>query len=105
MYKFLHHYQERSHSTSFLLVINIPDTLFLKRPEALNTKLAQGGPLGSSPFRSGGSGSCDGQVAVWTALTVAKGAQRESWKTTLGSQGTDSPTECIITIRIMSEGT
>ncbi len=53
----------------------------------LKTKLAQGVSSGSSPFRS--DGSCDGQAEGWIALTVVKGAQRESQKITLGCQGTN----------------
>jgi hypothetical protein len=44
-----------------------------RRPEELKTKLAQGGPSGTSPPRS--NGSCDGQAGGWTALTVVKDAQ------------------------------
>jgi hypothetical protein len=57
-----------------------------RQPKALKNKLAQEGPSSLSPLRS--DDSRDGQVRGWTALTVAKDAQRESWKTTLGSQGT-----------------
>jgi hypothetical protein len=49
----------------------------------LKTKLAQGGPSGSSPLRS--DGPRDGQAGGWTALMVVKGTQEKSWKTTLGS--------------------
>jgi hypothetical protein len=47
---------------------------------------AQGGPEASSPLRSDSSRDC--QAGGWTAITVAKNVQIESWKTTLGSQGT-----------------
>ncbi len=55
-------------------------------PKALKTKLAQGGPSGSSPLRS--DGSRDSQAGGWTAFMVVKDTQQESWKTTLRSQGT-----------------
>ncbi len=44
-----------------------------RRPKALKSKLAHGGPLVSSPLRS--DGSSDGQARGWTALTVVKSAQ------------------------------
>jgi hypothetical protein len=44
-----------------------------------------GGPSGLSKFRS--DVSRDGLAGSWTELIVAKGAQRESWKTILRSQG------------------
>jgi hypothetical protein len=55
-------------------------------PKAPKTKLTSRGPSGSSSLRS--DGSCDNQAERWAVLTVAKDAQGESWKTTLGSQGT-----------------
>ncbi len=54
--------------------------------KALKTKLDLRGPSGSSQLRS--YGSHDGQVGGRTALTVAKGVQKDSWQTTLGSQET-----------------
>jgi hypothetical protein len=42
-------------------------------PKALKTKLAQGGPSGSSPLIS--DGSHDGQAEGWTLQKVAKDAQ------------------------------
>jgi hypothetical protein len=47
---------------------------------------SQGRLPGSSPLRS--DGSRGSQTGGWTALTVAKSIQRESWKTTLSSLGT-----------------
>jgi hypothetical protein len=55
-----------------------------RRPKALKTKLAQKGPSDLSPLRS--DGSQGGQAGGWTTLMVAKDAQKESWKTTLGSK-------------------
>ncbi len=49
-------------------------------------KVAQRRASGLSPLRS--DGSRDGLVGGWAVFTLAKGAHRESWKTTLGSQGT-----------------
>ncbi len=46
-------------------------------------KLTQGGPC-LSPLRS--DGPRHGQAGGLTSSIVAKGNQRESWKTTLGSQ-------------------
>jgi hypothetical protein len=54
--------------------------------KVLKTKPDQGGLSGLNPLRS--DGSHDGQAGGWTMLTVAKGTQMESWKTTLGSQET-----------------
>ncbi len=56
-----------------------------RQQKAIETKLARGGGGTSSlsPLRS--DSSRDGQVGGWTVLTVAKGAQRESWKTALGA--------------------
>jgi hypothetical protein len=47
-----------------------------RRPKALKTKLAQGGPSGWSPLRS--DGCLDDQEGGWTELMVAKGSQEES---------------------------
>jgi hypothetical protein len=52
----------------------------------METKLAHRGPSGLRQLKS--DGSCDGKTGAWTALTVAKGAQGEIWKTTLRSQWT-----------------
>jgi hypothetical protein len=57
-----------------------------RQPKALKTKLAQEGPSDLSPLRL--DGSQGGQMGGWTTLMVAKEAQKENWKTTLGSQGT-----------------
>jgi hypothetical protein len=59
---------------------------FERQPKALKTKLAQGGASSRSPLNS--DGSPVGQAGTWTTLPVAKDAQRESWKTTPGSQVT-----------------
>jgi hypothetical protein len=40
-----------------------------------------------SPSRS--DGFHDGQAGGWSTLRVAKGAHGESWKTTVGSRGTN----------------
>ncbi len=45
----------------------------------------------SSPFRS--DGSCGSQAGGWTSCQVAKNAQRESQKTTLGSQRIERKTD------------
>jgi hypothetical protein len=42
-------------------------------PEVLKTKLAQGGPSGSSPLRL--DGSHDGQIGGWTSCEEAKDTQ------------------------------
>ncbi len=55
-------------------------------PKVVKVKLAQRGASGLSPLRS--DGSRGGLVRSWALLMMAKGAHRESWKTTLGSQGT-----------------
>jgi hypothetical protein len=49
----------------------------------LKTKLAQGGPSGSSPLRS--DGCHDVQVGGWTSREVAKDAQGRIGKTNLDS--------------------
>jgi hypothetical protein len=61
----------------------------------METKLAHRGPSGLSHL--GSEDSRDGQTGCWTAVTVAKGAQRESWKTTLGSQWTYKKTGMVTT--------
>ncbi len=57
-------------------------------PKVLKTKPTQGRPSGSSPLRS--DGSHDGQARGWTSWEAADDNKRESWKTTLESQGTQS---------------
>ncbi len=44
-----------------------------KRPKALKTKLAQGGPSGSNPL--GSDGFHDGKAVGWAALMIAKDTQ------------------------------
>jgi hypothetical protein len=50
-------------------------------PKALKTTQVQGGPSDSSPLRLDGSHA--GQARGWTVLMMAKGSQKERWKTTL----------------------